>query len=106
MYEGILEELVTLRALYERLERRINKLSSQVCTIRRWLFGPEKHGSRVVSFRLEEDTAEELDKLVKKGVFRDRGTAVLFAVYELLRKEAAAMDMSLSEFLELARRRV
>ena len=72
---------------------------------RRRVFGPKMHDSKLVTIRIDENTLEKIDDLVEKGVFKDRSTAFMIAVYEFLSKEAAAMGLSLAEFLEMAGRR-
>ena len=102
---NVIEEVEMLRREIVKLERRVSRLYSLVYTMRRRVFGPKMHDSKLVSVKIDEDTLDKIDDLVEKGVFKDRSTAFMIAVYELLSKEAAAMGLSLAEFLEMARRR-
>ena len=106
MSKNVIEEVESLRRAIAELERKVSRLYSQVYTMRRRVFGPKMHNSRLVTVRIDEDTLDKIDNLVEKGVFKDRSTAFMIAVYEFLSKEAAAMGLSLAEFLEMAGRRV
>ena len=105
MGRNVVEEVEDLRRAIVELERKVSRLYSQVYTMRRRVFGPKMHDSKLVTIRIDEDTLDKIDELVEKGVFKDRSTAFMIAVYEFLSKEAAAMGLSLAEFLEMAGRR-
>jgi len=59
-----------------------------------------KWKTRLVAIKIDDDFVRQIDRLVKKGVYRDRSFAINIAVYQFLKKEAEAMDMTLEEFME------
>jgi len=55
---------------------------------------------KVVSIKIGDELIEQIDRLVRKGVYRDRTFAINIAVYQFLKREAEAMGMTLEEFME------